>query len=198
VVTAATAIILAAGEGKRMGGPKALALLDQDPFLTRVVAACREGGCGSVWTVVRPGADAVTALAVSLGTQVVENPDAEDGMFSSVQAGLRAAGADPSTPAGFLVFPVDHPRVEARTIGAIVRAAVGHSPDAWIVPGYRGRPGHPVWIGEALARRILELPSSHTLRDALAAAGAKRVDLPVDDPGILENRNTLPPAAPAS
>jgi molybdenum cofactor cytidylyltransferase len=180
------AIVLAAGEGRRVGlGPKALLVRDGHPFLETCVGACREGGCDPIWVVVR-NIPELARLAGALGARVVVNEDPERGMFSSVRCGLR--GIEFDAVRGIIVYPVDHPRVKASTMQAIV--AELKDEDTWVVPVHGGRPGHPIGIGVRVARRISRLPDSFTLRAALEHVGAERVDVAVDDAGILENVNT--------
>lgn len=181
------ALILAAGAGRRIGmGPKALLVLDEVTFLEHCVRACRSGGCDPIRIVVRPNAPELLSLAASLADSVVLNPDPERGMFSSVQCGFQDAVLE--VMRGFVVYPVDHPRVRSETVA---RVAAEVFDDAWVAPRFQGKPGHPIGIGVDSIRELQTLPDSFTLREALEHVGARRVDIDVQDPGIRENVNTL-------
>jgi len=113
------ALILAAGSGTRIGGPKALLQIGSESFLARAARV-----------LARPGVDAVAAvvdrqvLAAHPGAAatLVLNPRPEDGMLSSILRGLdeaEAAGAD-----AVLLHPVDHPLVEPATVDRVVAGSI--------------------------------------------------------------------------
>ena len=78
-------VLLAAGEGSRFGGPKAVAELDGERLVDRAVRVLRLGGCDPVVVVL--GAAVVEVPGADL---VVVNPDWATGMGSSLRAGLAA------------------------------------------------------------------------------------------------------------
>ena len=134
------AVILAAGRGARVGGPKALLRLDGETFLARVARLLRRPGVERVTAVLGHEADRVrgeAALPPDVG--VVENARHAEGVLTSILAGLddaETAGAD-----AVLVHPVDHPLVEAATVDAVVAALARGAIIA--VPSHGGRRGHP-------------------------------------------------------
>nr|WP_255523664.1 nucleotidyltransferase family protein [Terrabacter sp. MAHUQ-38] len=87
-------LVLAAGEGRRMGGPKAL--LRQHPddptLVERAVAMLHAGGCAGVTVVVGAAAEEVATIVTALGrdVDVVTCPDWDEGMGASLRAGLTA------------------------------------------------------------------------------------------------------------
>ena len=134
------ALILAAGRGARVGGPKALLTLDGETFLARVARLLRRPGVERVMAVLGHEADRVrreAALPPDVGVTV--NARYAEGMLTSILAGLdhaEAAGAE-----AVLVHPVDHPLVEAATVDAVVAALAQGATIA--VPSHGGRRGHP-------------------------------------------------------
>ena len=147
---AVAGLLLAAGAGRRMGGPKAL-LRDRhgQPFLHRAVGSLLHGGCGSVTVVLGAAADRARALLQEGGwsqdtpVDAVLAEDWDEGMGASLRTGL-AALMDRS-PDRALVSLVDLPDVDA----AVVRRVLGvdSGPRALVRAAYGGRPGHPVLIG---------------------------------------------------
>ncbi|WP_293782306.1 NTP transferase domain-containing protein, partial [uncultured Aeromicrobium sp.] len=137
-----TGLLLAAGAGRRMGGPKAL-LRTADG--TSWVAAARsvlvDGGCDDVVVVL--GAEAQTARRHVQHARVVVADDWERGMGASLAAGL-AAVADETADA-VLVHLVDLPDVGADVVARVL--AHGADPAVLARAAYRGRPGHPVLLG---------------------------------------------------
>jgi len=191
-----------------MGGrPKALLTIDGETFLARVVRTCREGGCDTIWVVAPPPAPSplpapssppvpspppappvppeIAALARESEARVVVNPDPARGMFSSAQIGIRAAGGADA----FLLFAVDHPRVRASTVRALLDALAGAGPGVWLRPAFEGHGGHPILVPGAAADALLARDPSEPLRNALRGVGRFPQDVPVDDPGIHANLN---------
>ncbi|MFG1920638.1 NTP transferase domain-containing protein [Cryptosporangium sp. NPDC048952] len=136
-------IVLAAGAGRRFGGPKALVEYRGSRLVDRAVALLRDGGCGSILVV--SGAVPLTVP----GATVVHNPAWESGMGSSVRAALSVADA-----AAAVLVPVDTPFlgpdavsrvIAAYRAGAIVAAAT-----------YGGKRGHPVLIAASQWEAVRE------------------------------------------
>jgi CTP:molybdopterin cytidylyltransferase MocA len=152
---AAAGLVLAAGAGRRYGGPKALVEYEGRLLVERAVDTLRAGGCAPVVVVLGAAADRIRERARLADAMVVDNPQWSTGMASSLRAGLEAvAGTD--APA-VVVLLVDMPGVSA---GAVRRVAGASSPDALAIAGYGGdRRGHPVllgrehWAGVAAAAR---------------------------------------------
>ena len=173
-------LILAGGEGRRFGAPKAFARLpDGRTFLE----ACCE-------TLTAAGARPVAATLPRRhaghevpGLRQIPLPGSGLDMLASLRWGLRHLFSEPAWGA-VVVLPVDHPLVGAAAILELV--AVGA---AVVVPCYRGKHGHPILLAREVAERVArdELAGG-TLRDILRAVGA--VDAAVDDPGVVANCNT--------
>jgi CTP:molybdopterin cytidylyltransferase MocA len=157
-----TAIVLAAGAGTRMGGPKALLEWDGRTLLEHAARTLARPGVAQVVAVV--GADSVRVLACAEAASIaaIENPHHEDGMLSSVLCGLDhadAAGAD-----AILIQPVDHPLVAVETVDRVIAALESGARIA--VPSFENRRGHPA----GFARDAW--PSLRTASPARGARGA--------------------------
>lgn len=176
-----TAVVPAAGRSTRFGSMKLAADVGGTPLIQRTLAALLEAGVAGVVVVTRTGAtfDGASALADPRVATVV-NPDPERGMFSSIQAGLAAAGGDV-----VLVLPADMPFVAAATVAAV--AARAAETGAIVVPVHAGRNGHPIAIPRTLCDRLLTRLPETSLKDALAGFGQPTVRLDVADPGILHD-----------
>ncbi len=169
-------IILAAGESRRMGFPKALLRYREETFLDRLVGLF-DGRCSPVIVVLGAEAERIRASARRPAT-FVENPDYERGMTSSLQCGLRALPPDAE---GVLFTLVDHPAVEAATLDALLAA-----PGPLLrVPRYQGRRGHPVWFARELAGEFLALLPDGAARDVVHAHPTETEFLDLSDPGIV-------------
>lgn len=174
------AVLLAAGQGERIGAPKAL--LDAgggQSFLSRLAQTCRGAGLTPLAVV---GAEAERVLALHPGLAWARNAEWPRGQLSSVRVGLAAALAQGAEQ--LVVHPVDAPLLRADSLAA-VQAALAGAPVAIACRG--GKAGHPVALTAAAARAVLA-SSAPTLAGALAELSCARVE--VDDPAVGENVNT--------
>ncbi|MFI6305098.1 NTP transferase domain-containing protein [Amycolatopsis thailandensis] len=134
-------LLLAAGAGRRFGGPKALAVLDGEPFAIRALRVLADAGCAPVRVVLGAAADEVRALLPEPGIAVVAE-GWESGMGASLRAGLRALEATDAKAA--VVLLVDLPGVGAEVVR---RVAAGADENTVARAAYDGVPGHPVVLG---------------------------------------------------
>ncbi|HEX2705266.1 MAG TPA: nucleotidyltransferase family protein [Candidatus Lustribacter sp.] len=149
-----TGLLLAAGAGTRMGGPKALLTrADGSRYVDFALSALAEGGADEIVVVVGAEADAVRAhLSGYTGpaslpgeaVQVVVADQWATGMGSSLRAGLQAVQSRPATCV--VVALVDLPDVTGAVVARVLRAA-GEGGSALARAAYHGVPGHPVVLG---------------------------------------------------
>jgi nicotine blue oxidoreductase len=176
-------VLLAAGEGKRLGTPKALVELGGRRLVDRGADLLRDGGTAPV--VVVTGAAPVTVPGVIL----VPNPEWRTGMGSSLSAGLRAL---PGECAAAVIALVDQPLIGA---GVIRRLVAAYRDGAeLVVAGYHGRARNPVLLarrhwagviaaadGDTGARPYLRAhPGLVTLVECADIAAPDDVDTPED------------------
>jgi molybdenum cofactor cytidylyltransferase len=174
-------LILAAGESRRMGSPKALLEFRGETFLDRLIGLFSRH-CSPVVTVLGAHGESVRAGLRRAGEALlVENPDFRLGQLSSMQCGLRAL---PSEAEGVLFTPVDHPAVAPATLGALLGA---NAAAPLRIPRYGGQRGHPIWFSQSLISEFLALPVTSAARDVVARHAGEIAYIDVDDPGILTN-----------
>ncbi len=90
-----TAVILAAGESKRMGSPKALLPYNDRTFLEHLLDITRHPKIGSQLVVLGAGAEHISKQVGLNPEQIVTNPDWQNGQLSSIKAGVKGIGAKP-------------------------------------------------------------------------------------------------------
>jgi molybdenum cofactor cytidylyltransferase len=136
------AIVLAAGQSRRMGGPnKLIATLRGKPIVRIVAEAALASRASSVTVVTGNVADRVKGAIAGLDVKMVHNPDYADGLSTSLRAGIA------SLPAGIdaaIVLLADMPEVDGATIDRLIDA---FDPDAGaliVVPTAGGKRGNPV------------------------------------------------------
>jgi CTP:molybdopterin cytidylyltransferase MocA len=159
------AVVLAAGEGRRMGGPKALLRLGGRSFLEVCLAGLERAGVAERVVVLGHRAGEVRALLPApAAVRVVVNERYREGMFSSVIAGLDAAEALGAE--AMLLHPVDHPLLEPETVDRVLEALAAGAPIA--VPSHQGRRGHPAGFARAAWAALRAAPPGQGARAVLA------------------------------
>jgi CTP:molybdopterin cytidylyltransferase MocA len=139
-------VLLAAGDGSRLGQPKALVQIGGQSLASRGAAMLRAGGADLVIVV-------TGAAAVDLpGVAVVHNPHWRTGMGSSLAAGLSAT---PEHCAAAVVALADQPLVGPAAVQRLISAFAGGASVA--VAGYDGRPRNPVLLAREHWPRAIEL-----------------------------------------
>ncbi|WP_068271176.1 nucleotidyltransferase family protein [Aldersonia kunmingensis] len=179
-------LLLAAGAGRRFGGPKALATVDGRSLLTTALDALRGGGCSSTVVVTGARGDEVAKLLPD-DVQEVHCTSWELGMGESLRTGLAVLTSTNAVAA--LIHLVDLPDVGASAISRLCSLA---APEALARATYGGRPGHPVLVGRKWwpevmssahgdqgAREFLTGRTDLVLVDCSDLAGGADVDYPV-------------------
>lgn len=137
-------LVLAAGAGRRMGGPKALARdADGTAWVVRTARVLVTAGCAPVVVVIGAAAARVMAEVADEPVEVVEAGDWQEGMGATLRAGLAALESYPE-PVAALVVPVDVPGLQTDVVRRIAAEA---EPGVLTRAVYRGSPGHPVLLG---------------------------------------------------
>jgi len=170
-------LVLAAGAGRRFGGPKAVAVLAGERLVDRVVRLLAEAGCAPI--VVVSGAVDLTVA----GAEVVRNPLWDSGMGSSLRTGL-AALTDRAV-AATVVLLVDTPWVSPDAVRRVVAQGSG-SPAA--IATHNGRRGHPVLLSAAVWDEVAELAVGDVAAKAWLRAHPDQV-LEVDCTGLGDPRD---------
>ena len=135
-------VVLAAGAGRRFGGPKALVEHRGSLLVERAARALAGGGCGAVLVVLGAGAEQVRERADLAGARTLLNPDWPSGMGSSLRTALDALEDAPVEAA--VILPVDMPGVGSTAVRRVVALS---SPTALAAASHAGRRSHPVLLG---------------------------------------------------
>jgi molybdenum cofactor cytidylyltransferase len=144
-------IVLAAGEGKRFGGPKQLAPLDGRPLLEHAVhAMLTVPAISPVVVVLGAHADAIRAQADLRGAEIVICDDWADGQSASLQAGVAALGDVEAV----VITLGDMPFVTPEVIAGVLDHRGRHLA---VRATYDGNPGHPVLLERRLLDHVGEL-----------------------------------------
>ena len=186
-MNAVAGLVLAAGEGRRFGGPKQLAPLHGAPVLAHVLDAVRAvPALDPVVVVLGARAGEIRAAIDFGGVEVVVAEDWAEGQAASLRAGVASLGGVDAALVCLGDQPFITPQVLAGTLDhggrgvAAVRAAYG------------GVPGHPVLLTRPLLDRVGELRGDVGFRDLLAGARVRTWEAGhLCDPMDIDTREQL-------
>ena len=179
------AILLAAGQSKRMGAFKPLL-----PFGDKTVIECcldnlQQGGIETIVVVVGHRADEVRGKLKDRKIIFAHNPDPNSEMGASIAAGIRVLSV---SSAATLIALVDNPAVPSIVVSTLI--------ENWkrgarlIVPTYQGRGGHPVLIDLTFKSELLTLDATGGLRSLFDAHQNEVKRVPIDSPFVARDMDT--------
>jgi CTP:molybdopterin cytidylyltransferase MocA len=177
------ALLLAAGQSRRMGTSKQLLPLADKPVIHHCLLALLATPARPLVVVLGPGGEAVQKAIAPFSPTIAWNRDPEGDMAGSVRVGLAML---PEECTGVLIHLVDHPLVTAATMLAIC-AAHKATPQAIIIPVCNGHQGHPSLFPRAI---LAELAPAVTLRDIVRKDPIRVMRVPVADEGIFLDMDT--------
>lgn len=181
-----SAVILAAGESRRMGYTKQLLPWSQGKLLLQHVLH-RVSTCpaieGDIRVVIGAEKEKVKQSIQELnkGFQVIENPNYQEGLMSSIRAGLKDL---PARTEAVLFFLGDKPFWEPALVARMVEEY--HRSNCKIVaPFFAGRQGHPVLVSTSLLSDLHELKGDYGLKPLIESNEQHILSVDVEDSGIL-------------
>lgn len=181
-----TALILAAGQSKRMGQPKMLLPWGEMTVLEKVIATFKAAGIEDVLVITGGDRERVEAL-VGDAARTLFNPGyAEGEMLSSVQAGL--AGLKPEVGA-VLIGLGDQPQIRVRTVRLVVEE-YSKTEASLVVPSFQMRRGHPWLVARRHWDEILHIQPPASLRDFLNRHASEIQYVDIDHSSILQDLDT--------
>ena len=181
-----SALILAAGQSKRMGRPKMLLPWGETTVLQTVIATFKAAGVEDILVVTGGERERVEALVGSLTRTVFNGDYAEGEMLSSVQAGLKGMKSEAEA---VLIGLGDQPQVRERSVRAVLEE-YRQSGASLVVPSYQMRRGHPWLVTREHWGEILGLRSPESLRDFLNRHASEIRYVELDSSTILQDLDT--------
>jgi molybdenum cofactor cytidylyltransferase len=181
------AIVLAGGLSTRMNQFKPLLPLGEATITDHVISTFLSAGV-DVFLVVGYRRDEIIAGIKKRDIDIVYNPDYAQGMFTSVQAGIRRLKP---VHRAFFILPVDIPLVRPATISRLMEAA-SENPGKIVYPVFGGKRGHPPLIPSNLAQAILAWRNNGGLRAVLEIEEESALEVSVPDGNILFDIDTPP------
>ena len=181
------AIVLAAGQSRRMGFPKALLPIAGHTFVEHVISGLAASRVAAIYLVLGSDAERIQREVDVGPARVVINERWELGQLSSLVAGLQAAAAEPVD--AVIMALVDHPLVDPAVVNAII-AAFGSTGRPIVLPVHDGRRGHPVLFAARLIPDLLAAPMEEGARAVVRAHAGEVLEVPAPAPGVIADIDT--------
>ncbi len=151
-----SAIILAAGESRRMGVQNKLLLqIDSEVLIRKFVKSVSNSLVDAVLVVVGFEAEKIKAVLHDQSVKFVENPSYEEGMTTSIQSGVKASSNEST---GLMICLADMPFAETSDLNLLIQAFNDYrstESSLIIVPVFQGKRGNPVLFSEVFRDKIL-------------------------------------------
>ncbi|MFA0746494.1 nucleotidyltransferase family protein [Fervidibacter sp.] len=176
------AILLAAGQGSRMGGGKLLLPIGDATVVEWAAKSLIDVPVADLIVVVGTYGLAIKRQLSDFPVRFVLNPDPSSEMAESIRCGLKIV--DPASVEAFLVLPADMPLVSPETIRFLVDSLLA-SDKSIAVPVFQGRRGHPVVFRSSLYETVLNFRSPQGIRPLVHGDPSKVLPVEVDDEGVI-------------
>ena len=181
-----SAILLAAGESKRMGALKQLMPLGKNTLLEQAVDNILNSSVDETIVVVGHRAEEVSKAIASRPVKIMLNPNYQQGMSTSIIAGL--AMVDPKAQAVMLAL-ADQPLVESGTINQLIDAFNRHDKGI-AVPTHRGKRGNPVIFSIEYKEELLKLKGDIGGREIIKNHPDDVLEVAIDSEGVITDIDT--------
>jgi molybdenum cofactor cytidylyltransferase len=181
-----SAILLAAGESKRMGKLKQLLPLGNTTVLGRAIDNLTASKIEDIIVVLGYAAEDVEKRIEDRPVRIAINPDYRLGMSSSIKVGVEALheGAE-----AVMLALADQPFIDSGTIDHFINESQ-KGEKGIIIPTYRGRRGHPVIFSIKYRNELMALEGDVGARDIILTNPGDILELPVDCEGVIIDIDT--------
>ncbi|MBI4289135.1 MAG: molybdenum cofactor cytidylyltransferase [Chloroflexi bacterium] len=176
------AVVLAAGQSKRMGVLKQTLPWDGKTIIEHVVDCVIDSGISEVVVVVGHRGEEVSERLAGRPVKIVTNPDYERGISSSLVRGIGALHAECR---GIMVVLGDQPILEAGTLRSLVEAF--RRRPAIIVPVYKGQQGHPVIFPVSYVSEMMALTGDKGARSIIDAHSDDVAPIEVETDSVVRD-----------
>jgi molybdenum cofactor cytidylyltransferase len=180
------AIVLAAGESKRMKVPKMLLPFNGKTMVEMVIGNIKSSEVFNILVVLGSFRDEILNAVYNLNVNYCFNENYRSGMLSSVKCGFNNL---PASCGACLVFPGDQPFIEKEVINSMIRA-YRKTGKGIIYPVYRKRRGHPLLVDLRYREEINALTETETLRALSCKFPEDIMEVKTSSQGVLKDIDT--------
>ena len=181
------ALVLAAGQARRMGANKLIQEVAGKPLVRHAVEAALASQAAPVILVTGHQREAVEEALEGLDLLSVHNRSFAGGLSTSLKRGLAALPPDIEAA---VVLLGDMPRIGPQVIDRLIAGFNPLEGRAICLPTYRGKRGNPVLLGRQFFAEAQTIEGDQGARELLREYGEAVAEVPIDDPSILLDIDT--------
>jgi molybdenum cofactor cytidylyltransferase len=185
--TFVSAILLAAGESKRMGKPKLLLPIGNGTVLGKTADALLSSQADEVIVVLGANAQEMKKAIAGKPVKIVFNPDYRQGMSTSLIAGLKQVSARAKR---IMVALSDQPLIEKRIYNRLIEESF-NSGKGITAPTYQAKRGNPIIFAISYKEELLQLKGDVGGREILRRHPDDILEVAVDSESVIININTM-------
>ncbi|MDH7513209.1 MAG: nucleotidyltransferase family protein [Clostridiales bacterium] len=181
------AVVLGAGESKRIGEPKLLLPCGEKTMIETVIEKALDSRVDKTLVVLGSHWRRIGRIVKAYDVHVAVNPRFREGMLSSVQRGISAL---PRPSRAAVIVLADQPGLSARVIDSLI-SAYCRKKKGLVVPVYRNKRGHPLLIDLKYRQEIGQLDPRIGLRQLLQQHPEDLLEVRVSTPAVLNDIDTI-------
>jgi len=182
-----SSIVLAAGKSSRMGHLKQLMPWRQGTIIEQVIDNLINSAADEVIEVLGYRAEDIGKVIVNKSVKVVVNPDFEQGLSTSIIAGLNAVD---SRAQAVMIALGDQPLIDSQLIDRLIEEFHNNNKGI-VIPTYHGIRGHPVIFAIKYKEKLLELKGDIGGRQIIEDHAWDTLEVPVNCEGVCIDVDTL-------
>jgi molybdenum cofactor cytidylyltransferase len=180
------AIVLAAGQSKRMGAFKPLLPFGNHTVIESCINYLINGGVQTIVVVLGHRAEEIKARLTNLPILFAFNPNPDSEMSESIACGVRVLPLD---NAATFIAPADYPAIPPTVVVDLIKQYQA-GPAKLLLPEYQGRGGHPVLVDLCLRAQLLRLDSRRGLRALFESHRDQVRRIPINSPFVARDIDT--------
>ncbi|MEW5901721.1 MAG: nucleotidyltransferase family protein [Acidobacteriota bacterium] len=177
------AVVLAAGESRRMGGPKLLLPFGSSTIIETVIRRLLASRVDKLLVVLGASARPIREKIKEFPVKTVLNRRFHRGMLSSVQCGIAAL---PASAEAAVIALADQPAISPEVLNSLI-SAYSRKRKRIVVPVYRGERGHPLLLDLNFRREIMALDPAIGLRQLLERHPDDVFEVRISSPAVLHD-----------
>jgi molybdenum cofactor cytidylyltransferase len=180
------AIVLAAGESRRMGSPKMILPYEGMTIIEKVLENVMASDVEKVVAVLGSHMEEVLKVIERFQVQHCFNSNYKNGMLSSVKCGFEFLPGDFRAA---MVFLGDQPMVETSVINKMINA-YNESGKGILVPVFENKRGHPLMVDKKYREEVITLDDPEGLKGLLRRHPDDLLEVDTDNPSVLDDIDT--------